>query len=71
VRLVDLVFVKKSADGPLAVEEVRDLGAEDTREHESVVPNIQGPMTMEDIAEVTSDLPVQSSAAIALFEHTF
>lgn len=71
VRLIDLVFVKKDENGIVSVLEVSDLGDEDAQAYEAVAANIQGLMTQEDIAQVTADLPVKSSAAIALFEHAW
>ena len=71
VRLIDLVFVKKEANGSLSVLEVNDLVGEDEHAYDAVAANIQGLMTTEDIAQVTADLPVGSSAAIVLFEHAW
>ena len=71
VRLIDLVFVKKDENGIVSTLEVSDLGDEDAQAYEAVAANIQGLMTQDDIAQVTVDLPVRSSAAIALFEHAW
>ncbi|HEY3992013.1 MAG TPA: DUF6325 family protein [Ktedonobacteraceae bacterium] len=71
VRLIDLVFVRKDENGIVSILEVSDLGEEDAQAYEAVAANIQGLMTQEDIAQVTADLPIRSSAAIALFEHAW
>jgi hypothetical protein len=71
VRLIDLAFVKKEANGSTSVLEANDLGDEDARAYEAVTANIQGLMTTEDIAQVTADLPAGSSAAVVLFEHAW
>jgi hypothetical protein len=71
VRLIDLVFVKKGEGGTLSVIELSDLAAEGLREYEPVAASIEGLLTLEDIAQVAADLPAPSSAAVALFEHTW
>src|SRR5712664_1449542 len=69
IRLIDLVFVKRTAGGSLEIQEISDLGVEEAREYEELSANIRGLLTKEDIELATRDFPEQSAAAIALFEH--
>lgn len=71
VRLVDLVFVEKDANGKLSIVEVSNLSNEAARAYEAVMANIQGIMTAEDVAEAATCVPPASSAAVILFEHTW
>jgi len=71
IRLVDLLFVKKDEQGNVQSNEVDDLGEEVASAYEDLTRDLQGLFTAEDIQMIAADLPVNSSAAIALFEHTW
>ncbi len=69
IRVVDLVFVMKDADGEAAVVE---LDATDEASFKSFAPLLDGLMgllTPEDIAAISESLPSNTSALIILFEH--
>lgn len=69
VRLVDLVFVSKDEAGDLTLLEISDLGEADAAVYEPLVNEFHGLLTSEDVAAAAVDLPENTSAAVALFEH--
>lgn len=69
VRVVDLVFLSKDAAGDLTVLEISDLSEEDAAAYEPLVKEFHGLLTAEDVATIAADLPENTSAAVALFEH--
>lgn len=71
IRLIDLVFVKKGAGGKLEVHEINELNGKEARDYKFLMGGIKGLLTMEDVEIATSEMPEESSAAVALFEHTW
>jgi uncharacterized membrane protein len=68
VRVVDLVFVRKDADGSVTSVTATELGSSGFPELEVLQP---GALGIEDTAEVSDDLPAQSSALVIAFENTW
>jgi len=71
IRLVDLLFVKKDEQGNIQANEVDDLGEEVAAAYEDLTRDLQGLFTAEDVQAIAAGLPVNSSVAVALFEHTW
>ena len=71
IRLVDLLFVKKDEQGNIQSNEVDDLGEEVAAAYEDLTRDLQGLFTAEDVQAIAAGLPVNSSVAVALFEHTW
>lgn len=69
VRVVDLVFLSKNEAGDLTIMESSDLSEEDAAAYEPLVKEFHGLLTAEDVATIAADLPENTSAAVALFEH--
>ena len=69
VRLVDLVFVSKDEAGDLTILEIGDLNEEDAAAYEPLISEFHGLLTAEDVAQIADELPEDTSAAVALFEH--
>ena len=69
VRLVDLVFISKDEAGSLTLLEISDLAEEEATAYEPLLNEFHGLLTAEDVTEVALELPQNSSAAVALFEH--
>ncbi|HKJ11467.1 MAG TPA: DUF6325 family protein [Ornithinimicrobium sp.] len=71
VRVVDLVFVRKEADGSVAAVTAAELG----HDGPSGLPELEvlqpGALGIEDTAEISDDLPAHSSALIIAFENTW
>jgi len=71
IRVIDLVFVTKDAEGDVAaleLSQVDDATAAAYRQH---VEEPSGLLSDDDIDELGADLEPNSSAAILLFEHVW
>lgn len=71
LRVVDLLFIQKHADGTATTREVRDLSAEDLRRYAAIASELSGLLTAEDIDYLAGMIPAGTSAVIILFEHTW
>ena len=69
VRVVDLVFVSKNEAGDLTILEISDLEEAEAAAYEPLFKDVHGLLTAEDVAQVAVDLPMNTSVALALFEH--
>jgi hypothetical protein len=69
VRLVDLVFISKDEADELTILEISDLSEADAAAYEPLIKEFHGLLTAEDVAELAVELPENTSAAVALFEH--
>lgn len=71
IRVIDLVFVAKDADGETVAIELSDL---DEATSAAIRPHVEEPsglLSDEDIADLGAELEPSSSAAILLFEHVW
>lgn len=66
VRILDLVFVKKDADGTVTSFEYDDL--DETAEYAAIDGDADGLLSDEDVTDLAAGLPPQSSALFVLFE---
>jgi hypothetical protein len=71
IRVVDLIFVKKSADGAVVVQEVSELVEEELEAYGDIAVNLMGLLRTEDIDQLTGQVPLDTSAVIILFEHAW
>ena len=69
VRLVDLVFLSKDEAGDLTILEISHLSEADAAAYEPLISEFHGLLTAEDVTEIAVELPENTSAAVALFEH--
>jgi hypothetical protein len=69
VRVIDLVFMTKGADGSVAVVELADAGDEVRQAFEPLVDEVTGLISEEDEEDLGEALDEGDSAAILLFEH--
>ncbi len=70
IRILDLVFITKDADGNVAGIELDQLG-DVAAGYEDVDGEVSGLLTDEDIASAGEELANNSSAALLLFENTW
>ena len=71
IRVVDLVFATKDADGNVAALELSEL---DEATSSAIRPHVEEPSGMlaeEDIADLGAELQPNSSAAFLMFEHVW
>lgn len=71
IRIIDLLFVQRNADGGVRVVELADLGEDDYRAYEEVVSDVSGMLSHDDAKEIASRLEPNSSAALLLFENVW
>lgn len=71
IRVIDLVFVAKSADGETVGIELSDLDEAIGAAFRPHVEEPSGLLSDEDIADLGADLAPNSSAAILVFEHVW
>lgn len=71
IRLIDLVFVTKDANGDVVGVELSDLDEATSAAFHPHVAAPSGMLADEDIEDIGADLAPESSAAILLFEHVW
>jgi uncharacterized membrane protein len=69
IRVIDLVFVTKDADGEIVGVELSDVDEATSSAFGQHVGEPSGLLAEEDIADLGAELPPNSSAAILLCEH--
>ena len=69
IEVVDMLFLRKTADERITVLEVSDLDDEELEAFASVKGHLTGAITHEDIVRLGSTLPPESSATVVLLEH--
>jgi hypothetical protein len=71
IRVIDLLFVTKDADGQVAAVELSDAGDEVRSAFEPIVQEASGLLSEEDVEDLGEGLDPDSSAAMLLFEHVW
>jgi hypothetical protein len=69
IRVNDLVFIRKDADGSLRAVELDDMDDDGAHRLDPLADDISGLLSPEDIETVGQALEPNSSAALLLFEH--
>ena len=71
IRVIDILFANKDADGTVEMVEVNDLDDADVRRFDPVVTDVTDLLNAEDVDALTRALEPNSSAALLLFENTW
>jgi hypothetical protein len=71
IRVIDILFANKDADGTVEMVEVNDLDDDDVRRFDPVVTDVTDLLNAEDVDALTRALEPNSSAAVLLFENTW
>ena len=71
IRVLDLLFVMKDADGIVTTVEIEDLDADTGAGFMAVSISDPDALNQEDADEVSDDLPPDSSALLIAFENTW
>src|SRR5262249_5058810 len=69
IRIVDLLFMQKDAQGKVTAQELSDLNEEEARPYGPIAGDMLDVLSEEDVLTAAADLPLNSSGAIALLEH--
>ena len=71
VRIIDLMFIKKDAEGHIQALEVDQLDSVSTHRYEELDAEIDDLVNMEDIAIAAAELSPDSIAAVLVWEDTW
>jgi hypothetical protein len=71
IRIIDLIFVAKDKNGAVVSTELEQLDDAYRKRYGSMLIDLRGLLTDEDVANVALELPNDTAALIALFEHTW
>jgi uncharacterized membrane protein len=71
IKVIDLVFVTKDADGDVAAIELSELDEATSSAFSPHVEEPSGMLAEEDIEDLAAELAPSSSAAILMFEHVW
>lgn len=71
VRIIDLSFVKKSADGSVEYLELANLDPDESVVFDDIEGEISGLLNDEDLALIADELVPDSSAALLVWEDTW
>jgi uncharacterized membrane protein len=71
IRVIDLVFVAKDADGNSVGIELEDLHPDQRSAFNSLVDDLAGLISDEDVEDLADALEPNSSAALLLFENAW
>jgi len=71
IRVIDILFIKKSADGEVTINEVDEVGDIDYSLFEPLIADISGLISDEDVQTIAQSLDNDSFAALMLFENTW
>jgi Family of unknown function (DUF6325) len=68
LRIIDLAFVMKDADGVVVTAEMSDLDSEVFKAFDALSPETMGLLNQEDLAAAGEELEPNSSAALLVWE---
>jgi len=71
VRLLDLLFVMKDADGAVTTIDIQDLDPETGPAFLEINVQAPGALNAEDAEEIADDIPPNSSALVIAFENAW
>jgi len=71
IRIIDILFIKKSVDGEVTINEVDDVGDIDYSLFTPLIADISGLISDEDVQTIAQSLDNDSFAALMLFENTW
>lgn len=71
IRIIDILFIKKDADGAVGMYELTDLGGEEYAGFDPIVADVTGLLAEDDVRELSRGLGNDSSTALMLFENTW
>jgi hypothetical protein len=71
VRVVDLLLIQKDAQGKVSARELSDLSQEEAKPFGPVAGDVLEMLSEADVEDAAAGLPLNSSGAICLLEHTW
>ncbi|MGE0539818.1 MAG: DUF6325 family protein [Dehalococcoidia bacterium] len=71
IRVIDILFVNKDADGTVVMVDINDLDDDDFSQFDPIVQDVTGMLTEDDVQYFGATLAPNSSMAMMLFENTW
>jgi len=71
IRVIDILFVRKDADGMVEITEISELDDETYAMFDSVTSDMEGLMSEDDGQQISELIEPNSSAAVMVFENTW
>ena len=71
IRVIDILFIKKDEQGHVTILEMSDLDDVSFAAFDTIVAEIDGLVSQDDIEELAATLKNNSSAGVMLFEDTW
>jgi hypothetical protein len=71
IRVIDILFVNKDADGKIEIVEINDLDDDNYAVFDPVVSDVTSLLNEDDVRSFSEALGFNSSAALMLFEDTW
>lgn len=71
IRVVDLLFIGKGADGKVTTQEVSEVREKDQQVYADLAEDLAGLLTAQDIERLAADMPVGSLAVVVVLEHVW
>lgn len=69
IRIIDILFIRKSEDGTVTISEIDDLEDADYNAFDPIIADIAGLLSEEDVQKLSQALDNNSFAALMLFEN--
>jgi len=71
IRVIDILFVHKDADGVVTATEMVDLAEDAYAVFDPIVDDLSGMLSHDDAVRLAMSMPANSSAGIMLFENVW
>jgi hypothetical protein len=71
IRVIDLTFIRKDADGKIQSVELTELAEDEAAQFDPLVGEITGLLSPADVQKMGGALANNSSAVLLVFEHTW
>jgi Family of unknown function (DUF6325) len=71
LRVVDMIFITKASDGSVTTQEVSEFIEQEPEALATIAEDLMGLLTVQDIEQLTEQVPIGTSAIVVIFEHTW
>lgn len=71
ISVVDMIFIAKDPGGEVSIKEISELSKNEPEVYEEIGKDLMGLMTLQDIEQVTRQVPAGKSSVVIIFEHNW